>query len=256
MRLDRFLSNQTTLSRTNAQIAIRAGQVTVNGTVLRKPDAAVSPEYDCILWNGKQISYQAHHYFLMHKPAGVISASDDPKQKTVLDLLKPEDCFPKLFPCGRLDIDTTGLLLITDDGDLAHRMLSPKHHVPKYYLATLRDPFNPQYVAWFRAGITLGEKDKELQYLPAEIAAMHTHTALICLHEGKYHQVKRMLAAVGNHVEQLMRIRIGNLSLPVDLPVGSYFSILHNDVEKMLNFSDFEAVCALSKAEYSSYWIK
>ena len=242
MRLDRFLSNQTTLSRTNAQIAIRAGQVTVNGTVLRKPGAAVSPEYDCILWNGKQISYQAHHYFLMHKPAGVISASDDPKQKTVLDLLKPEDCFPKLFPCGRLDIDTTGLLLITDDGDLAHRMLSPKHHVPKYYLATLRDPFNPQYVAWFRAGITLGEKDKEFQCLPAEIAAMHTHTALICLHEGKYHQVKRMFAAAGSRVLELHRQKIGGLSLDAGLSAGECREITPEELKKITGpvFSDFD----------------
>ena len=161
MRLDRFLSGQTALSRRELGELIRHGAVTVNGTVIRKPDAAVQPETDAVTLRGSPVSYSEFHWFLLHKPEGVITAARDPKQKTVLDLLDPADRLPKLAPVGRLDKDTSGLLLITDDGVTAHRMISPKHHVAKYYLARLRDPFREEYVRKFRDGILLREGDRE-----------------------------------------------------------------------------------------------
>jgi 16S rRNA pseudouridine516 synthase len=205
MRLDRFLSGQTAYSRKELTAMIRSGAVKVGGEVIRKPDTQIDPEQTAVTLRGEQIAYAAHHYYLLHKPAGVITASRDPKQKTVLDLLKPQDRLQGLFPSGRLDIDTEGLLLITDDGALSHQMLSPKHHVAKYYLAQLRDPFKPDYPAAFRNGILLREGDADLQCQPAECAAIDSRLAVLELHEGKYHQVRRMFAAVGNHVEKLLR---------------------------------------------------
>ena len=177
MRLDRFLSAQTTLSRKEAQTAIRRGEVTVNETVQRKPDLNVDPDEDHISLGGKPISYQKNHYFLMHKPAGVLTACSDRRQKTVLNLLAEEHRLPGLFPSGRLDIDTTGMLLITDDGMLSHKMLAPKSHVAKYYLATLRDPIQNYYADAFADGITLETHGEPEPCMPADLAAITAHIA-------------------------------------------------------------------------------
>lgn len=242
MRLDRYLSGQTTLSRKEAQSAIRRGEVTVNDTVQRKPDVSVDPDDDHISLNGKPIVFQKFHYFLMHKPSGVLTACSDRKQQTVLDLLKPEHRFPGLFPSGRLDIDTTGFLLITDNGALSHRMLAPKSHVAKYYLATLRDPIENFYHDAFAEGITLETHGEPEPCLPAEFSPVSSHVALLALHEGKYHQVKRMFAALGNHVDSLARVQIGNLPLPQDLPAGEYRIITDTEAQEMLKESPFSEV--------------
>ena len=255
MRLDRFLTGQTALSRKEADTLIRSGAVTVNGASVRKPDTAVHAETDAVTLRGKPVIYSEFHWFLLHKPEGVITAARDPKQKTVLDLLKPEDRLPRLAPCGRLDKDTAGMLLITDDGGTAHTMISPKHHVAKYYLAQLRDPFKPDYPAAFRNGILLREGDADLQCQPAECAAIGSRLAVLELHEGKYHQVRRMFAAVGNHVEKLLRFQIGALQLPPDLPQKCYLPIFNKDVESALKNSDISDACAFCAAHYSSYWI-
>ncbi len=242
MRLDRFLSAQTTLSRKEAQTAIRRGEVTVNETVQRKPDLNVDPDEDHISLGAKPIIYQKYHYFLMHKPAGVLTACSDRKQQTVLDLLAREHRFPDLFPSGRLDIDTTGMLLITDDGALSHKMLAPKSHVAKYYLATLRDPIEHYYANAFAEGITLETHGEPEPCMPADFAAITENIALLALHEGKYHQVKRMFAALGNHVEQLARVQIGALALPDDLPAGEYCEISEAEVQKMLEEIPFSEI--------------
>lgn len=255
MRLDRYLSGQTTLSRKEAQSAIRRGEVTVNDVVQRKPEFSVDPDDDHISRNGNPIVFQKFHYFLMHKPAGVLTACSDRKQQTVLDLLKPEHRFPGLFPSGRLDIDTTGFLLITDDGALSHRMLAPKSHVAKYYIATLRDPIEAFYQNAFAEGITLETHGEPEPCMPADFAALSTHTALLALHEGKYHQVKRMFAALGNHVEQLARIRIGNLELPQDLKPGEYIVISDKEAQEMLKETTFPEVSTFYQQNFSSYWI-
>lgn len=255
MRLDRFLSGQTAYSRKELTALIRSGAVTVGGAVIRKPDTQIEPEQAKVMLRGEQIAYAAHHYFLLHKPAGVITSSRDPKQKTVLDLLKPQDRLQGLFPSGRLDIDTEGLLLITDDGALSHQMLSPKHHVAKYYLVRLAEPFREEYTALFRSGIMLREGESEEPCQPAECRPVSDHLAVLELHEGKYHQVKRMFAAAGNHVENLLRVGIGTLYLPPDLASGSYFRIFNKDVFSALKNSDISEVCAFCAEYYSSYWI-
>jgi 16S rRNA pseudouridine516 synthase len=256
MRLDRFLSGQTALSRRELGELIRHGAVTVNGTVIRKPDAAVQPETDAVTLRGSPVSYSEFHWFLLHKPEGVITAARDPKQKTVLDLLDPADRLPKLAPVGRLDKDTSGLLLITDDGVTAHRMISPKHHVAKYYLASLRDPFRQGYIRIFRDGILLREGDREEACQPAECCAIASDLAVLELHEGKYHQVRRMFAAAGNHVENLLRVQIGMLQLPPDLPEKRYLPLFNKDIESALKNSDISTVCAFCAENLSSYWIK
>lgn len=256
MRLDRFLSGQTAFSRKELTAMIRSGAVTVGGAVIRKPESQIDPEQAVVMLRGEQIAYAAHHYYLLHKPAGVITASHDPEQKTVLDLLRPEDRLPNLFPSGRLDIDTEGLLLITDDGALSHQMLSPKHHVAKYYLARLAEPFREEYTELFRRGMILREGDGEELCQPAECRAVSAHLAVLELHEGKYHQVKRMFAAAGNHVENLLRVGIGELRLPPDLASGSYLHIFNKDVYSALRNSDISEVCAFCAEYYSSYWIK
>ena len=256
MRLDRFLSGQTAHSRRELGELIRRGAVTVNGTVIRKPDTLVQPDTDVVMLLGKPVSYSEFHWFLLHKPEGVITAARDPKQKTVLDLLDPADRLPKLAPVGRLDKDTSGMLLITDDGVTAHQMISPKHHVAKYYLARLRDPFRQEYVTAFRDGILLREGDREESCQPAACCAISTDLAVLELHEGKYHQVRRMFAAVGNHVENLLRVQIGMLRLPPDLPENRYLPIFNKDVESALRNSDISTVCAFCAEHYSSYWIK
>ena len=256
MRLDRFLSGQTAHSRKDADAFIRSGAVTVNGAVIRKPDTNVDPDADTVTLRGAPVIYRKNNYFLLHKPEGVITASRDKKQKTVLDLLKPEDRLPGLFPAGRLDIDTSGLLLITDDGQLAHKMLSPKHHAPKYYLAQLRDRVPQSCIDAFRDGILLREGDSEEPCMPAACVEIAPRLAVIELHEGKYHQVRRMFAAAGNHVEKLLRVQIGMLQLPVNLPAGDYLRIFNKDADLVLKKSDISEVCAFCEQNYSSYWIK
>lgn len=255
MRLDRFLSTQTAYSRKEVQGAIRKGLVSVNGVCVHKPDFALQPEHDAVLFAGRPILYQAYHYFLLHKPEGVITATEDATQRTVLDLLRPEDRLPKLAPCGRLDLDTTGLLLITDDGHLAHQMLSPKHHVEKYYLAQLRDPLSPEAPVAFEQGIALRAGNHIEFCQPAHCMEIAPRQAVVALHEGKYHQVKRMFSSMGNHVEHLLRFRIGNLTLPPNLACGDYFVISNKDVAQMLINPTFLEVCAHCAANYSSYWI-
>ena len=168
MRLDRFLTAQTALTRRACCDAVRQGRVTVNGSACRLPEQKITPGADSVTLDGKPVQYSEFHYFLMHKPCGVITASRDRHAKTVLDLLKPEDRLPGLFACGRLDKDTSGLLLITDDGQLSHRLLSPKHHVTKYYLVQLSRPFEPSYIDALREGITLRDGAEEEHCLPAE----------------------------------------------------------------------------------------
>lgn len=256
MRLDRYLSGQTAFSRKELTAEIRRGAVKINGIAVYRPETAVDPQKDAVTLHGAPVVYSEFHWFLLHKPAGVITASRDPKQKTVLDLLRPQDRLPKLFPSGRLDIDTAGLLLITDDGVQSHRMLSPKHHVAKYYLAQLRDPFQQSCSDSFRNGILLREGGSEEPCLPAECEAIAPHLAVLELHEGKYHQVKRMFAAAGNYVEKLMRFQVGALQLPPDLAAGSYINILNKDVDKVFEKSCISDACAFCAQNYSSYWIK
>ena len=174
--------------------------------------------------------------------------------KTVLDLLPAELRVKGLFPAGRLDADSTGLVLLTDDGDLAHRMLAPKSHVPKYYLVRLKKPCRAGDIKRLADGLQLGDGT---QCMPAEARPLEgrENDVLICLHEGKYHQVKRMFAALSNHVESLHRVAIGGMILPEKLTFGAHVEVLHKDVENMLKAGNFDAIYERIMTNFSSYSI-
>ena len=253
IRLDKLLANRTPHSRSEVKQLLRQGAVQVDGITERDGSRQIDPDAAKVTCAGKALPGGEHVYLILNKPPGVICATEDRHQRTVIDLLPPERRVKGLFPAGRLDADSTGLVLLTDDGALAHRMLSPKHHVPKYYLIRLARPYEPQYADVLAAGLALSDGT---QCLPAEICPLPDgRHALVCLHEGKYHQVRRMMAAVGNHVETLHRVAVGGLLLPVDLLPGEHLEIFHKDVENMLNEPRPEAVRDQVIMNFSSYLI-
>ena len=231
-RLDKFLSSQTALSRKEAQKAIKEKRVLLNGTVIRAADTKVDTESDTVSLDGQPLSYQQYVYYMMDKPEGVVSATRDRAERTVLDLLPPELRRDGLFPAGRLDKDTTGLLVITDDGDYAHRMLSPKKHVQKRYIATLDREPDKSIISAFEAGIVLGDgtvcKSGQAETLGGCRVA-------VAISEGKYHQVKRMFAALGYHVEALRRVQIGGLALDTGLRPGEVRVLTAEEAQKVFD---------------------
>lgn len=215
-RLDKLLAAQGLGSRKEIKELVRRGGVTVNGTVAKAADLKISPEAE-VLVQGQPIALKKHLYLMLHKPVGVVSASKGDGCPTVVDLVPPELRRRGLFPAGRLDKDTTGFVLITDDGAFAHDILSPKRHIPKTYVATLDGVLTPAVAEAFAGGIPLKNEDR---CLPAQLTILDDHTARVVLHEGMYHQIKRMFAACGLHVTALHRTAMGALPLDPNLPVG------------------------------------
>lgn len=217
MRLDKLLVHSLVGSRHEVRGKILMGLVTVDGKATSSPGAQVDPAA-IVMVEGEQVFYREHRYVMLHKPENVVSARKDTAHRAVLDLLP--DIYARLgvAPVGRLDIDTTGLLLLTDDGALAHRLLSPKKHVPKLYEATTDKPLSPEAVERFREGIVLSDFTCE----SAELEIMASTTARITLYEGKFHQVKRMLAACGLETLALRRLSMGPLSLDPTLSPGQW----------------------------------
>lgn len=231
-RLDKFIASQTGLSRTQVHEKLRVGAVRVNGAVERKKDRKIDPNNDAVCLDGEEISYRKFLYIMMNKPAGLVSASRDPKMKTVIDILPPEMKRKGLFPAGRLDRDTTGLLIITDDGDLAHKMLAPGKGVFKSYLAALDGPVGDREKEMFAKGI---EIDGGELCLPAYLdIAEDGMSAVIRICEGKYHQVKRMFEAVGRRVVALKRLSIGALSLDESLGEGECRFLDESERDRLL----------------------
>lgn len=224
LRLDKFLANMKVGSRSQVHEIIKAGQVTVNGKVCRSAKQKVKEDAE-VLVNGQAVIYQQYHYFLLNKPAGVLSATEDSRQKTVLDLLKDQDRYQKIAPVGRLDKDTTGLLLLTNDGQLAHQLLAPEYHVPKTYYALLAGVADEETAKAIAAGLTLKDgtelKPGQLKILRQDKDQEQSEIE-ITITEGKYHQVKRMFASQGMKVLKLKRLSMGPLTLPTDLAPGSY----------------------------------
>lgn len=218
-RLDKVLASQNTGSRKECCEMIRRGEVSVNGMVVKRPEQKVEPENDEILIRGKPLRFRKFTYLMMNKPQGVLSATKDPKARTVLDLLPPELSARGLFPAGRLDRDTEGLLIITNDGDFAHRMLSPKKHVYKIYHAVLDAPVEEEDRLAFENGLEL----KDMTCLPAGLVVLEDgeHPLVsVRVREGKFHQVKRMFLARGKKVLRLKRVKIGELELDGRLGPG------------------------------------
>lgn len=219
MRLDKFISDCGAASRREIKQMIKAGRVTLNGETAAAPETKLDPESAVVTIDGTALKYEKYHYFMLNKPAGVLSATDDGKQKTVIDLLSPEHKRLGLFPVGRLDKDTTGLLLITDDGDFAHRVISPKSKIMKVYHAHTQLPVNTDDISAFVQGVTLADGTK---CLPAGLSLCADGSCLVTVMEGKYHQVKRMLASRGKPVMALKRLKIGSLELDESLEPGDY----------------------------------
>lgn len=204
--------------------------MTVNGTIVKTADVRVG-QSDAVTLDGQTIAADRHVYIMLNKPKGVVSVSNAPDDRTVIDLLPDALRRSGLFPAGRLDRDTTGFVLITDDGDFAHRILSPRRHVSKTYIVTLRDKAQDDYDAAFREGIVLGDGTK---CLSAELERTdNPHRVIIHLHEGRYHQVKRMFASLGNHVTDLHRACIGGLPLDADLAEGCCRLLTEDEVRRI-----------------------
>lgn len=225
MRLDKFLADMQLGSRKEVKVLIKKGLVRVNGEVIKSDKAQVDETKDEVSFDGETVRYQKDFYYMLNKPAGVISATVDDYEETVVDLLADEDYREDLFPVGRLDKDTEGLLILSNDGALAHRLLSPKKHVEKEYYAEVAGVMTPADTAAFAEGLAI---DGGETALPAELRIVATDeeagtsTITLILHEGKFHQVKRMVKAVGKEVTYLKRVRMGALWLDDELELGQY----------------------------------
>ena len=226
MRLDRFLTESLGLTRSQAGRIIRSGEVLVNGMATKSAATQVD-EQDVVELDGQRLQQTGPRYFMLHKPEGYVCSNDDPEHPTVL-MLFDEPALGKLHCAGRLDLDTTGLLLVTDDGQWSHRITSPRHECAKTYRAWLADPVDPAVVEQFASGVQLrGERQLTR---PAELELVTPTEALLTIHEGKYHQVKRMFAAVGNKVIRLHRERVGSLALGSDLAPGQYRALTPEEI--------------------------
>lgn len=215
-RIDKIIVAQTKYSRKDVKKLVSQKRVLVNGEVISKSDIKVDYEKDKITIDGLELTIKKNIYLILNKPKGYISATEDKSMQTVLDLVPKEHSHRALFPAGRLDRDTTGLMIITDDGEFAHNILSPKKHIKKLYNVTIDIPMNEDMVNGFKNGVILN--DGECKSATLEITG--TNTGKVTLTEGRYHQIKRMFGCFGAKVIELQRIGMGNFSLPDDLKMG------------------------------------
>lgn len=238
-RLDKTVAKQMNLSRSGARQLIRSGAVEVNGKKIFAAEEQIDINSDELKISGKIVTVRRYLYIMLNKPSGVLSAAKDPDCPTVVDLLPPDLNRRGLFPAGRLDKDTTGLLIITDDGDFAHRFISPSHHVYKTYEATLESDISEEQLDTLRQGAMLGDGT---ECLPARLRKISDEppTVRVQIREGKYHQVKRMFASVENSVVALRRTAIGALKL--DSTLGEGEARLLTDGERKMIFSEAEII--------------
>ena len=226
IRLDKFLCEMEIGTRSQVKDMVKKGMVSVNGEVVKKADYKFDETAATVSVNGKELSYQKYYYYMLNKPQGVVSATTDNHDKTVLDILK--DAPGKdLFPVGRLDKDTEGLLLITNDGELSHNLLSPKKHVDKTYLVETKENITEEMVLQLKEGVDIGE---EKLTLPAKVNVLEDKKLELTIMEGKFHQVKRMLKAVDNEVIYLKRLSMGSLSLDEKLALGEYRCLTEEEI--------------------------
>jgi 16S rRNA pseudouridine516 synthase len=234
MRLDKYLSDMGVGTRSELKKEIKKGAVSVDGTVVKDPGCSVTAD-SRVTFRGTEIAYEEFVYYMLNKPAGIISASEDGREPTVVDLIA-EPKRKDLFPVGRLDRDTEGLLLITNDGALSHRLLSPKHHVDKVYYAELSGILNESHAEEFSSGITLPDG---LECLPADLKILsvspedNASEAEITVREGKFHQVKRMFSAIGAEVTYLKRLSMGTLRLDPALAPGEYRRLTSDEITSL-----------------------
>ena len=233
MRADKFMSSLGYGSRKDVKKLLKKGVFTVNGEVVKDPKTHVHEYEDEFTVFGERAEYRKYIYLMMNKPAGVISATEDPEEETVIDLLEDEDMIFEPFPVGRLDKDTTGLLLLTNDGKWAHRLTSPKHHMDKVYRVHLQLPATAEDASVCREGVTLDDgyvtKPAELDLL----GEMENEVVRLTIREGKFHQVKRMFEALGNRVERLKREEVGSLPLDPELEPGAYRELSEEEISQL-----------------------
>ncbi len=230
LRLDKFLCDAGIGSRSQVKVFLKQGLIKVNGEIIKKPEFKVEEEQDSVTFQGKEIKYRKYVYYMLNKPKGVVSATRDNLDRTVTDLIK-DSGHQNLFPVGRLDKDTEGLLIMTNDGDLAHRLLSPKKHVDKVYYVELDKMLTEEGRRMLETGIDIGE---EKPTLPANAQRITDTSLYLTIRGGKYHQVKRMLKAVGCEVTYLKRIAMGAISLDKNLPCGCYRELTEEERKKII----------------------
>ena len=230
MRLDKFLSNMGKATRSESGKLVRQGKVLINGIPAKKSDVQINPDVDIVTLNGVNVQYKEFTYIMLNKPEGYVSATDDPSEKTVLDLVDPEDRRKGLFPCGRLDKNTLGLVILTNDGENAHRLLSPKHHVSKVYKFEALSPLSQNDVEALEKGVDIGGYFTK----PCTVKLTGDKSGEITLTEGKYHQIKRMLEAVDNKITYLERISFGDIELDTTLARGQWRYLTPEEEELFL----------------------
>jgi 16S rRNA pseudouridine516 synthase len=236
MRIDKMLANLGFGSRKEVKQLLKGGAVTINGKILKDAKEHIDPNKDVVTINGQEVVYKEFIYLMMNKPPGVISATEDNRDKTVIDLLELEDQVYEPFPVGRLDKDTEGLLLITNDGQLSHRLLSPKKHVPKNYFAIIEGEVTEDDILAFRKGVTL---DDGYETKPGELVILKSGLMSdieLTITEGKFHQVKRMFQAIGKKVVYLKRLSMGSLKLDETLELGEYRELTDEELVELMNY--------------------
>ncbi len=237
IRLDKYLSNMGIGTRSEVKQMIKRGRVKVNECVVVSPEIKIDMETDHVMAEEQQINYEKYVYYMLHKPAGVVSATEDSREKTVVDLLAAEKK-RDLFPVGRLDKDTEGLLIITNNGQLAHKLLSPKKHVGKVYYAKIDGRVTEEDVQIFQEGVQV---DKDFKALPAVLKIFSSgeeSEIQITIYEGKFHQIKRMFEAVGKKVIYLKRLAMGSLWLDESLKSGEYRRLTEKELESLWKQND------------------
>ncbi len=236
-RLDKILAAQTAFSRKEVKELVRRGIVQVDGRKVLSPEEKVDAACQKIVLDGKPLGYKKFVYLMLNKPQGVVSATRDRETKTVLDLVPEQYSHRELFPAGRLDKDTVGFLLLTDDGNFAHDILSPRHHIPKTYLATVDGPITQELMEAFHQGLPIGGEDR---CSPAEITVLNDGehpTAEVVIYEGMYHQIKRMFQRFGLTVLTLKRIKMGGLKLDPALSLGECRELTPEELLQLKNGS-------------------
>ncbi len=248
MRIDKYLADCGIGTRSEVKKYIKAKQITINGKIATKPEIKIDENTDAVCFKGQPIEYEKYVYYLFHKPFGCVTAKQDNVHQTVMDYFPEDICAKDIAPVGRLDLDTEGLLLLTNDGPLTHHLLSPAHHIPKTYYAILDKKVPVDAVEKFKEGVDIGD-DKPT--LPAELVILpmrpvmnvidvedgsmedsFIYSAELTIHEGRFHQVKRMFEAVGCTVTYLKRLSMGSLALG-DLPKGEYRKLTQEEIESL-----------------------
>ena len=232
MRLDKYVADMGIGTRTEIKKYVRQGKVKIDGEVVKSPEIKVNPDVQTVSYLDQSVSYEKFEYYMLNKPAGVVSATTDEKDKTVIDLItakKRKD----LFPVGRLDKDTEGLLLITNDGELAHRLLAPKKHVDKLYYAKVKGKVTEEDVKAFKEGVSLGQGEMARPAALEILVSDEISEIRLTIQEGKFHQVKRMFISVGKEVVYLKRLSMGSLVLDEKLPLGAYRPLTNKELEQL-----------------------